>query len=51
MNKHKIAIVLKKLKKAKYNSDIVSPNFVAEFSYNRKIYLTSSEVIYISKKY
>ena len=39
------------LKKAKIDKKNISPNFIADFAYNRGINLTSNEVIIINNVY
>ena len=51
LKKYKIYKIYKLLKKARIEPDITSPNFIADFSYNREIYLSSDEVVYISNNY
>ena len=50
-NCHVIKKVMKLLKDAKIDESLVSPNFVADFAYNRGISLSSYDVVYISNSY
>jgi hypothetical protein len=51
IRKYIINKVLKMLKKENIDSEYCSPNFVADFSYNRGINLLSDEVVAISNQY
>lgn len=48
---HKTRTVLDLMYQEKVDPEYASPNFVAEFAYNRGIHLTSDEVVYISDNY
>ena len=47
----KINYVLNLLKEENVNPEIASPNYIADFAYNRNIELTSEEIVYISDNY
>ena len=47
----KLQLVSRMLKDANIDPELVSPNFVADFAYNRNIELTSNEVVSISNDY
>ncbi len=51
INYIKVKRIIKKLERDKIDRDIASPNYIAEYSYNRGYKLTSDEVVYISNKY
>jgi hypothetical protein len=48
---YKVKKVARLLKSSDVDPDIVSPNYVADFAYNKNIKLTSDEVVYISDNY
>ena len=51
LRKYLIYKVYKMLKNKKIKGINISPNYIAEFSYNREIYLSSEEVVYINNNY
>jgi hypothetical protein len=51
INKNKIYKIYKLLRARKINQDFISPNYIADFGYNREIYLSSDEVVYINNHY
>ncbi len=47
----KMGKVIRLLHQNEIEPDLASPNMVAEFAYNRKIRLTSEEIVKISDSY
>lgn len=51
MDRYKVLYVLALLKLEGIESEHCSPNFVADFAFNRDVLLTSEEVVNISNRY
>lgn len=49
--KDKINLVIKLLENQCIDADLVSPNFVKDFAANKKISLTSDEIVFISDNF